>query len=110
MICAPYAHIGGVPIEETLAALGPTLLVTVALTRGQLRARLRPVRARASRRAVRADRSDIASSDIERPSGRDGDRPAAKAVRPAVVCAGTAFSPAVPGTSERLDEPPLDDR
>ena len=43
------AHIGGVPVEETLASLGPVLLVgvgmTVAMVRDRLR-RLRPERRR----------------------------------------------------------------
>ena len=30
MIGAPFAHVGGLPIEETLGSLGPALLVTVS--------------------------------------------------------------------------------
>jgi FtsZ-interacting cell division protein ZipA len=73
MIGAPFAHIGGIPIEETLGSLGPALLVAFGVAWAQLRARVRfrasaPVR---RRRAVQADRSDLASSDVERPSGRE---------------------------------------
>jgi hypothetical protein len=75
MISAPFAHIGGIPIEETLGLLGPALLVGFGVAWAQLRARLRPVRSRASalrkrRRAVQADRSDVASSDVEGPAIR----------------------------------------
>jgi hypothetical protein len=48
MISAPFAHIGGIPIEETLGSLGPALLVAFGVAWAQLRARLRPVRSRAS--------------------------------------------------------------
>ena len=47
MISAPFAHIGGIPIEETLGSLGPALLVAFGMAGAQLRARLRPVRSRA---------------------------------------------------------------
>jgi hypothetical protein len=67
MISPPFAHIAGIPLEETLGSLGPALLVAFGVAWAQLRARLRPVRSRASapargRRAVLADRSDSASS------------------------------------------------
>ena len=48
MISAPFAHIGAIPIEETLGSLGPALLVAFGVAWAQLRARLRPVRSRAS--------------------------------------------------------------
>jgi hypothetical protein len=48
MISAPFAHIGGIPIEETLGSLGPALLVAFGVAWAQLRARLGPVRSRAS--------------------------------------------------------------
>jgi hypothetical protein len=41
MISAPIAHIGGVPIEETLGSLGPALLVAFGVAWAQLRARVR---------------------------------------------------------------------
>jgi hypothetical protein len=48
MISAPFAHIGGIPIEETLAPFGPALLVAFGVAWARLRARLRLVRSRAS--------------------------------------------------------------
>jgi hypothetical protein len=48
MTSAPFAHIGGVPIEETLGSLGPALLIVFGVAWTQLRARLRAVRSRAS--------------------------------------------------------------
>ena len=48
MISAPIAHVGGIPIEETLASLGPTLLVAFGVAWANLRARLRRVRSRAT--------------------------------------------------------------
>ena len=66
MIGAPFAHVGGIPIEETLASLGPALLVAFGVASAQLRARLRAVRSRAGahpprarqRREVQADRPE----------------------------------------------------
>jgi hypothetical protein len=43
----PFAHIGGVPIEETLGSFGPALLVGFGVTWARLRARLRRLRSRA---------------------------------------------------------------
>ena len=51
MISAPVAHVGGIPIEETLASLGPALLVAFGVAWANLRARLRRVRSRATARA-----------------------------------------------------------
>jgi hypothetical protein len=48
MISAPLAHVGGLPIEETLASLGPALLIAVGVAWANLRARLRPLRSRAT--------------------------------------------------------------
>jgi hypothetical protein len=44
----PFAHIAGMPVEETIASLGPALLLTLGAASATLRARLR--RARASTR------------------------------------------------------------
>ena len=41
MISAPFAHIAGIPIEETFGSLGPALLVAFGVAWAQLRARLR---------------------------------------------------------------------
>jgi hypothetical protein len=48
------AHVGGVPIEETLGMYGPALLVGLGVAWAKLRARLRRVRAHASAHAPRA--------------------------------------------------------
>jgi uncharacterized membrane protein len=40
------AHVGGIPLEETLASLGPALLVGLGVAWAELRARLRRVRSR----------------------------------------------------------------
>ena len=42
MIGAPIAHIGGLPIEETLASFGPALVVAFGVAWARLRARLHP--------------------------------------------------------------------
>jgi len=57
VIGAPFAHIGGVPVEETLGAFGPALLVAFGVAWTQLRALLRPVRARAGARCKKPARS-----------------------------------------------------
>ena len=48
MISVPIAHVGGIPVEETLASLGPALLVAFGVAWANLRARLRRLRSRAS--------------------------------------------------------------
>jgi hypothetical protein len=53
MIALPVAHVGGIPIEETLGSLGPALLVAFGVAWATLRARLRPGRSRASAPAQR---------------------------------------------------------
>jgi hypothetical protein len=58
----PLAHVGGLPIEETLASFGPALLLGLGVAWAKLRARLRGVHAHAPRsrggRAARAVRSE----------------------------------------------------
>jgi hypothetical protein len=56
MISAPSAHVAGLPIEETLASLGPALLVAFGVVSASLRRRLRRVRSRASAHAHRRNR------------------------------------------------------
>jgi hypothetical protein len=66
MITLPLAHVGGIPIEETLGFFGPALLVGFGVAGAQLRARLRRVRSRATEHtaptqdgaAARAGRSE----------------------------------------------------
>jgi hypothetical protein len=41
VISLPFAHVGGLPIEETLGSLGPAFLVGLGVTWTRLRARLR---------------------------------------------------------------------
>jgi hypothetical protein len=53
VIGLPFAHVGGIPIEETLGSFGPALLVALGVTWTRLRARLRTVRSRASAHASR---------------------------------------------------------
>jgi hypothetical protein len=51
MIGLPVAHIGGIPIEETLGSFGPLLLLTAGAASARLRSRFR--RLRAGQRALR---------------------------------------------------------
>jgi hypothetical protein len=49
-----FAHVGGIPIEETLGAFGPALLVGFGVAWTNVRARLRRARSRpSSRRSTR---------------------------------------------------------
>jgi hypothetical protein len=54
MINVPIAHVGGIPIEETLGSLGPALLVGFGVAWAKLRSRLCSVRSRATERTARA--------------------------------------------------------
>src|SRR3954470_23459977 len=49
----PLAHIAGMPIEETIASLGPALLLTFAAASATLRTRLRRSRSSAGQDAAR---------------------------------------------------------
>jgi hypothetical protein len=51
VISVPLAHVGGLPIEETLGALGPALLVAFGVAWANLRSSLRRVRSRATAHA-----------------------------------------------------------
>jgi uncharacterized membrane protein len=53
---APLAHVAGIPIEETLGAFGPALLVGLGVAWANLRSRLGRVRARTSAHASGASR------------------------------------------------------
>jgi hypothetical protein len=48
----PAAHIGGIPIEETLGSYGPVLLLAAGVATAWLSARFRQLRARKRRRAA----------------------------------------------------------
>jgi hypothetical protein len=65
MISVPFAHIGGIPIEETLGSLGPALVAGLAVAWANLRSRLRLVRSRPSAPAV-APRLTAHGSDRSR--------------------------------------------
>jgi hypothetical protein len=54
VIGAPLAHVGGVPIEETVASFGPALLVALGAVAAKLRARFPRMRPRAASRGSRA--------------------------------------------------------
>jgi len=45
----PLAHIAGMPVEETIASLGPALLLTFGAASATLRARLRDASAEDAR-------------------------------------------------------------
>jgi hypothetical protein len=47
-----FAHIGGLPIEETLGSLGPVLLLAAGAASARLGARVRHLGARQRRRAA----------------------------------------------------------
>lgn len=55
----PIAHVGGMPIEETLGMYGPALLLAAGAASASLNARFRRLRgrARATRKQGRAGRS-----------------------------------------------------
>jgi hypothetical protein len=53
MISAPIAHVGGIPIEETLVSLGPALLAGLGVAWANLRSRLGRVRSRTRRCSTR---------------------------------------------------------
>jgi hypothetical protein len=52
MIGLPIAHIGGIPVEETLGSLGPVLLLAAGAASALLSARIRYLRARWRRRGA----------------------------------------------------------
>ena len=53
MIHLPLAHVGGIPVEETLASFTPALLLAFGAASATLRARLRQLRSRATHEAPR---------------------------------------------------------
>jgi hypothetical protein len=53
MIGVPIAHVGGIPIEETLGSLGPALLAGLGMAWASLRSRLGRVRAHTGAHASR---------------------------------------------------------
>ena len=47
----PFAHVGGIPIEEALGSYGPVLLLAAGVASAWLSAHIRHLRARKRRRA-----------------------------------------------------------
>jgi hypothetical protein len=43
-VSLPFAHVAGIPVEETIGAFGPALLVALGAATATLRARWRLVR------------------------------------------------------------------
>lgn len=52
MISAPFAHVAGIPIEETLGTFGPALLLAAGVASAWLGAHIRHLRARKPRRGA----------------------------------------------------------
>lgn len=52
MIGLTIAHVGGIPIEETLGSLGPVALLAAGAASAMLSARIRHLRARWQRRGA----------------------------------------------------------
>jgi hypothetical protein len=67
------AHIAGMPVEETIASLGPALLLTFGAASATLRARLRPARSSAP---AAQRRRDAASAARQMPDAQDEPRSA----------------------------------
>jgi len=59
------AHIGGIPIEETLASIIPAVLLTFGATSATLRARLRGARSRHQRGPARGRRQAARGAQVE---------------------------------------------
>jgi hypothetical protein len=55
MMGSPLAHIGGLPLEETLASFGPMLVLVAGATSAKFAARIRHLRRRQRRRGGAAD-------------------------------------------------------
>jgi hypothetical protein len=52
MTVIPLAHVGGIPIEETLASFGPALLLVAGAASARLKAGIRRMRFGASGRPL----------------------------------------------------------
>ena len=64
MISAPFAHVGGIPIEETLGSLGPALFVGFGVAWANLRSACARALARQSRPAARVRRARSAGGPV----------------------------------------------
>jgi hypothetical protein len=67
----PLAHIAGMPVEETIASLGPTLLLTLGAASTTLRARSRRTRS-SNTRALSGMRARSGSGALT-PRGPSGE-------------------------------------
>jgi hypothetical protein len=74
MIGAPLAHMGGIPIEETIGPFGPALLAALGVAYANLRARLRPVAGPSdASRAERPRPRENAHGSVERRGTRSDE-------------------------------------
>jgi hypothetical protein len=112
------AHIGGVPVEETVASLGPALLVAFGVAGTNLRARLRPLPRCSLPSAAEDHAGDLrATGRTEDPGGEptplagsQGDRAAVEAARAVAAQAlGEEPAAAVPAGVLRAGHPDAGD-
>jgi len=80
----PGAHIGGIPIEETLGSFGPPLLIAVGAAMATLRARLRHARSRRGTREAR--RPGAAEGRLQEPALDAKNCPALRELRRLEAC------------------------
>ena len=73
----PLAHIAGMPVEETIASLGPALLVTFGAASATLRTRLRRARSSARQEAARKTGPRRARTARQRDTARPSPGPGA---------------------------------
>ena len=66
----PLAHIAGMPVEETIASLGPALLLTFGAASATLRTRLRRARSSARQEAARPRRGHAGRARETQPDHR----------------------------------------
>ena len=62
----PFAHVSGIPIEETLGTYGPALLVIGGLASARLSVRFRQLRGRRRIRAIRKSARTLLSLPLPR--------------------------------------------
>ena len=67
MMGLPVAHIGGIPIEETVGSYGPVLLLAAGVASAWLSTRIRHLRTRKRRRAPGERRPSTVSKASDPP-------------------------------------------
>jgi len=77
MIDGPIAHVGGIPIEETIGSFGPALVVGVGVAWATLRDRLRSREPARTAGPVRAG----SETDTRTPGGACSSGPGTKVTR-----------------------------